>query len=178
MKALMLLASLIIFSFVSAYAQDTRNETDLVVSDQDMVLLFAGFIIAIVALCVFLARDVILRRKTAYDSEDLESKRDRTYEKYHSDWGDDYIGADPGKATNDEFPAEPDSELPNYYKILNLPRNATPKEIKQQYRKMAKESHPDRANKMEPKTSMADINRAYEILSDPRSRAKYDSCLD
>ena len=185
MKAL-LLVPLVILSFVSVDAQDTQQDTqhemDLVVSDQDMILLFAGFIIAIVGLCVFLARDVILRRKTTYDSEELGSKRDRTYEKYHSDWGDDYAKADPGK-TSGEFMAEPDSELPDYYKILNLSRNATPKEIKQQYRKMAKESHPDRANKMEPKTSMAEtsmaeINRAYEVLSDPRSRAKYDSCLD
>ena len=78
---------LIIFGTIqTAYAQ--TNE--LVVSDEEKIILFAGFSIAVIGIFLFLARDVILRKKTSYDKKEHESKKDRTYEKYHSNWGEDY----------------------------------------------------------------------------------------
>ena len=63
---------------------------ELEVSDEEKIILFGSFIIAIIAIVLFLTKDIILRKKTSYDMEDLESKKDRTYEKYHSDWGEEY----------------------------------------------------------------------------------------
>jgi molecular chaperone DnaJ len=83
--------SVIIFGTLqTTYAQTDESNRNLKISDEENTILFAGFAIAVIAIFLFLARDIILRRKTSYDKEDLESKKDRTYEKYHSDWGEDY----------------------------------------------------------------------------------------
>jgi len=73
-----------------SYAQENESNRELKVSDDEKIILFAGFSIAVIAIFLFLARDVILRKKTTYDKQEHESKKDKTYEKYHSDWGDDY----------------------------------------------------------------------------------------
>ncbi len=64
----------------------------------------------------------------------------------------------------------------NYYKVLGIPDSATDSEIKQAYRKMAALYHPDR-NPHDPLAvhEMNIINQAYEVLSDPEKRARYDS---
>ena len=67
-----------ILTFSHAVAQnDIQASTEIVVSNEELVMLFVGFIVAIIGVCIFLARDVILRKKTAYDSEKLESKKTR-----------------------------------------------------------------------------------------------------
>ncbi len=57
-----------------------------------------------------------------------------------------------------------------YYQILELPLNASPRRIKEQYRKLAKRYHPDRVTDPAAKARYADkfreINNAYEALSD------------
>jgi len=63
----------------------------------------------------------------------------------------------------------------DYYKILGIGRGATQKEIKQAYRKLARKYHPD----VNPGDKSAEarfkrINEAYEVLSDPEKRKKYD----
>ncbi|WP_423224386.1 DnaJ C-terminal domain-containing protein [Candidatus Amarolinea aalborgensis] len=63
----------------------------------------------------------------------------------------------------------------DYYQILGVERNANEKEIKKAYRKLARQHHPD----MNPGDKGAegrfkDLNEAYEVLSDPEKRAKYD----
>ena len=161
------------------HAQSDESDMSIKVSDEELIVLFGGFIIAVIAIFLFLARDSILGRKTEYDKEDLESKKDRTYEKYHSDWGNDYeeIGDERYSKEDKEFGnAVRDNSLPNYYKILEIPRNATQDEIKKKFRELAKKTHPDKT-KGDSEEEMIELNRAYEVLSDKQSRKKYDRYL-
>jgi curved DNA-binding protein CbpA len=63
-------------------------------------------------------------------------------------------------------------EQPNLYDELELPKNCTSAEIKQQYRILAQIHHPDKGGNEE---KFKRIKLAYEILSDPTKRAHYDS---
>lgn len=65
----------------------------------------------------------------------------------------------------------------DYYQILGLNRNATEKEIRQSYRKLARDYHPDlqpKEKQKEAEEKFKLINEAYEVLSDPEKRKKYD----
>jgi curved DNA-binding protein len=63
----------------------------------------------------------------------------------------------------------------DYYKILGIPKTATPKEIKSAYRKLARKLHPDlNPNDKDAKRKFQEINEANEVLSDPEKRRKYD----
>ena len=157
--------------------QEKELQMELVVSDEDKTILFAGFAIAVIGIFLFLARDIILKKKTRYDSENLESKKDKTYEKYHSDWSDDYeeLGSRKNTKEDREFrEALENSSLPDYYKILQVEPGATQEEIRDQYRILAKKLHPDKTKNKETEDVMMQINKAYEILSDQESREKYD----
>lgn len=68
-------------------------------------------------------------------------------------------------------------EYKDYYKILGVNKNATEKEIKEAYRKLARKYHPDMNpdNKKEAEAKFKEINEAYEVLSDPEKRKRYDS---
>ena len=66
-----------------------------------------------------------------------------------------------------------DNSLPNYYLILELTNDSSQSEIKNQYRKLAKQYHPDR-NKDSSEEKMAQINKAYEVLSDKKLKEEYD----
>ena len=61
------------------------------------------------------------------------------------------------------------------YSTLGVARNATEKDIKSAYRKLAKELHPDR-NKDNPKASerFSEVTKAYDLLSDKDKRARFD----
>jgi len=63
----------------------------------------------------------------------------------------------------------------DYYKILGIDKSASPKEVKDAYRKLARKYHPDlNPNNQEAKTNFQQINEANEVLSDPEKRKKYD----
>src|SRR5690606_41715518 len=66
-------------------------------------------------------------------------------------------------------------EFKDYYKILGVPRDADEKTIKSAYRKLARKYHPD-VNKGDASAEerFKEINEAYQVLSDPEQRAKYD----
>lgn len=159
-----------------ANAQDNNLNRELEVTDEEKIILFSGFSIAVIGLFLYLARDIILRRKTSYDKEKLESKKDKTFEKYHSDWGDDYeeLGHRSNTKEDKEFrEALNNDELPNYYEIIGVENDASPEEIKKKFRELAKKTHPDKT-KEDSEKEMAELNKAYEILSDKESREKYD----
>lgn len=63
----------------------------------------------------------------------------------------------------------------DYYKILGVSKNATDKEIKSAFRKLAQQYHPDKnpGNKA-AEEKFKDINEANEVLGDPQKRARYD----
>jgi len=63
----------------------------------------------------------------------------------------------------------------DYYKILGLDKSASPKDVKNAYRKLARKYHPDlNPNNADAKTNFQQINEANEVLSDPEKRKKYD----
>lgn len=61
----------------------------------------------------------------------------------------------------------------DYYTILGVPKTASSDEIKRAYRKLALEHHPDRAGK-ESEAKFKEVNEAYQVLSDPQKRGRYD----
>ena len=171
-------------SYLQAFAQTGDLDMELTVTDEEKIIIFSGFAAVTLGVFLFLARDIILRKKTTYDTEEYASKKDRTYEKYHSEWGDDYeeIGTRKrSKAPGDLFDIKRDGKLLDYYKILDVRTDATSAEIKDAFRRLAKSAHPDRAGLDKDTDSddldkrMADINKAYEVLSDEVLRKKYDS---
>lgn len=66
-------------------------------------------------------------------------------------------------------------EFKDYYKILGVDRNADEKEIKRAYRRLARKYHPDlNPGDREAEKKFKEINEAYEVLSDPEKRKRYD----
>ncbi|MGA8849894.1 MAG: DnaJ C-terminal domain-containing protein [Dehalococcoidia bacterium] len=67
----------------------------------------------------------------------------------------------------------------DYYQILGVSRNASEKEIKQAYRRLARKHHPDlNPGDKSAEAKFKEINAAYEVLSNPEKRKKYDQFGD
>lgn len=60
----------------------------------------------------------------------------------------------------------------DYYKVLQVPRNATQEDIKRAYRKLAHQFHPDKQGGNEAK--FKEVNEAYQVLGDEKKRAQFD----
>ena len=64
------------------------------------------------------------------------------------------------------------SKQKDYYKVLNVNKNASEDDIKKSYKKLAREHHPDRGGNAE---KFKEISEAYDILSDTQKRQQYDT---
>lgn len=66
-------------------------------------------------------------------------------------------------------------EFKDYYTSLGVPRDASEADIKKAFRKLARQHHPDVAkDKKTAEEKFKQINEAYEVLSDPEKRKRYD----
>src|SRR4051812_8078198 len=67
-------------------------------------------------------------------------------------------------------------EFKDYYKTLGVVRDASQDDIRKAFRKLARQYHPDVAkDKKKAEEKFKEINEAYEVLSDPAKRKKYDT---
>src|SRR6266516_3535745 len=63
----------------------------------------------------------------------------------------------------------------DYYQVLGVSRTASDKEIRDAYRKLARQYHPDvNPNDKSGEARFKEVSEAYEVLSDPEKRKKYD----
>ncbi|MEM9806777.1 MAG: molecular chaperone DnaJ [Cyanobacteria bacterium P01_D01_bin.56] len=62
----------------------------------------------------------------------------------------------------------------DYYEVLGVPRGADQDEVKRAYRRLARKYHPDVNKDPGAEDKFKEINRAYEVLSEPEIRARYD----
>lgn len=72
------------------------------------------------------------------------------------------------------------SKQKDYYKVLGVSRDADDRTLKRAYRQLVKQHHPDKAHaqgtsKEDAEKKMAAINEAYEVLSDPELKTRYDN---
>lgn len=68
--------------------------------------------------------------------------------------------------------------MTDYYDILGIPKTASEAELKAAYRKQALKWHPDRNKSSEAAEKFKEINKAYEVLSDPKKRDIYNQYGD
>ena len=66
------------------------------------------------------------------------------------------------------------SQKRDYYEVLGVSRNASQKELKSAYRKMARQYHPDVNKEAGAADRFKEMNEAYEVLKDSDKRAQYD----
>ena len=159
------------------------NPTDVskgieTISESDQIIIFSIACVLIVCVIVFLARGSIFRKKNEYDTGEWESKKNRDYEKYHSEWMSDEISFErkgKNKLSDEDFRKSLLSKnIPDYYAILQIQKTASQNEIKNQFRSLAKKWHPDRKQSDDAEKKMAQINMAYEVLSNTKRRKMYD----
>ncbi|KAF4121581.1 DnaJ-like protein subfamily A member 5 [Geosmithia morbida] len=87
------------------------------------------------------------------------------------------MGAQQSSSTGQEEASNPSLSRTCYYELLAVDRQASDEEIKKAYRRKALELHPDRNidNVAIATQRFAEVQTAYEVLSDPQERAWYDS---
>jgi len=147
-------------------------------TESEQMIVFAIAATIIISVLIFLARGSIFRKKNEYDTGEWESKKNRDYEKYHSEWMSDEISFErkgKNKLSDEDFRKSLlNKNIPDYYAILQIQKTASQNEIKNQFRSLAKKWHPDRKQSDDAEKKMAQINMAYEVLSNTKRRKMYD----
>jgi len=147
-------------------------------TESEQMIVFAIAAAIIITALIFLARGSIFRKKNEYDTGEWESKKNRDYEKYHSEWMSDEISFErkgKNKLSDEDFRKSLLSKnIPDYYAILQIQKTASQNEIKNQFRSLAKKWHPDRKQSDDAEKKMTQINMAYEVLSNTKRRKMYD----
>ena len=147
-------------------------------TESEQMIVFAIAAAIIISVLIFLARGSIFRKKNEYDTGEWESKKNRDYEKYHSEWMSDEISFErkgKNKLSDEDFRKSLLSKnIPDYYAILQIQKTASQNEIKNQFRSLAKKWHPDKKQSDDAEKKMAQINMAYEVLSNTKRRKIYD----
>ena len=62
----------------------------------------------------------------------------------------------------------------DYYETLGVARNADQDDVKKAFRRLARKYHPDVNKDSGAEETFKEINRAYEVLSEPETRSRYD----
>lgn len=70
------------------------------------------------------------------------------------------------------------NRIKDYYEILGVTKEASQEEIKKTYRELAKKYHPDKNPGKDAEKRFKEAKEAYEVLSDPQRRSKYDQFRD
>jgi len=65
-------------------------------------------------------------------------------------------------------------KTPYYYRVLGLSKNASTEEVKDAYRRLTKIYHPDVSADPDAEKKFKELNKAFDVLSDPDKRARYD----
>jgi curved DNA-binding protein len=73
------------------------------------------------------------------------------------------------------MPGGPRADRRDFYEILDVPRTATQDEIQRAYRTMARQHHPDVNKDPGAEDRFKEISEAYDVLSDPQTRRRYDA---
>ncbi|KAI0225239.1 hypothetical protein LSAT2_023874 [Lamellibrachia satsuma] len=87
-----------------------------------------------------------------------------------SSWGSPLAVAIPSRGIR----RSTNMEKQDYYQVLGIPRNATQKDIKKAYYKLAKKYHPDVNKDPDAHTSFQQVSEAYEVLGDEAKKNDYD----
>jgi len=66
------------------------------------------------------------------------------------------------------------ADTEDFYQTLGITKSASPAEIKKAYRKLALQYHPDRNKEKDAEGKFKEVTKAYEVLSDPKTRQTYD----
>ena len=147
-------------------------------TESEQIIVFAIAAAIIIGVLIFLARGSIFRKKTEYDTGEWQSKKNRDYEKYHSEWMSDEANFErkgKNKLSDEDFRKSLlGKDISDYYAILQVQKTASQDEIKEQFRNLAKKWHPDRKQSDDAEKKMAEINTAYEVLSNRKRRKMYD----
>lgn len=162
-------------SVEQSFAQDGKNE--IILSDSELILVFSVSILVVIGIFLYIARHWFSRKKDEYEKGEFASKKNRDKEKYRSDWSsDDFrFGFSNKNSKDDEFRKNrQNSTLPDFYKILGVSHDASQDEIKNTFRRLVKEWHPDKHKGQSTEKRMSEINKAYEVLSDENTRKNYD----
>ncbi|MCU1373533.1 MAG: molecular chaperone DnaJ, partial [Actinomycetia bacterium] len=70
------------------------------------------------------------------------------------------------------------AERRDFYEVLGVSRTASPEEIQRAYRKLARTYHPDVNKDPSADARFKEISEAYDVLSDPDTRTRYDAFGD